>query len=166
MPDETPPETGTPATPPAPPAPATPPAPQGGEPEEPAKPTEPVRLPDDHPLVKAYADTKAKLRRREDAELDEQQRLARDLEEATNRGTTLEAENARLKAAIEHGLSAEDLDLLGSGTAEEIAERAKRLAERLGPQTRRPAPDPSQGNRGGTGETDVKTLIDSIPPTI
>lgn len=121
MPDAPTPETGTPATPAPAAAPATP---------EPT-PTEPIRLPDDHPLVKAYADTKSKLKKREDAELSETDRLTGDLATATERGDKAEARVALLEAAMEHGLDMDALALLGNGDPADIATRAKALAERL-----------------------------------
>lgn len=124
MPDAPTPETGTPT--PAIPAPATP------EPATPApQSTEPIQLPDDHPLVKAYAATKAKLKEHDDAQLSEMEKLTNSVGEQTSRAEAAEARVALLEAAIEHGLSMDDLALLGSGSPEEIAERAKGLAARL-----------------------------------
>ena len=114
------------------------------------------RLPDDHPLVKAYAATKSdlaeahsKLKSFEDAQKSEAEKLADERAAEQARADKAEAEAARLRAAVKYGLSDGDLDLLGTGTAEEIDDRAKRLAERIGAQSgpRRPTPDPSQGTR-------------------
>lgn len=72
---------------------------------------------------------------------------------AEERAAQAEAEAARLRAAVKHGLSDEDLDLLGThGTAEEIEARAELLAARL--KTVAPAkpsapPATGQGNVGG-----------------
>src|SRR5690606_28721928 len=49
-------------------------------------------------------------------------------------------EVAKLTAAAEQGLTPEDMELVGGSTPEEISERSKKLAERLGagPATRQP----------------------------
>lgn len=50
--------------------------------------------------------------------------------EAANRGRDdATADALRLRVAIEHGLGKEDIDLLGTGTQEEVAARAKRIAD-------------------------------------
>lgn len=141
------------------------PAPETDAPENTPDPTEPAtgpetpqhdRLPDDHPVVVALnkanreaAAQRAKVKEFEDAQKDDLTRLSDNLAAEKDRADKAEAETARLRAAVEHGLTADDLDLLGNGTPKEIAERAKRLADRIGSQTgpRRPNPDPSQGNR-------------------
>lgn len=56
------------------------------------------------------------------------------------------SEAAKLRAAVKHGLSEEDLELLGTGTPEEIEERAERLATRLA--ATKPKPDFGGGHRG------------------
>ena len=118
---------------------------------------EPSRLPDDHPLVKAHrarkgdlADARRRLKEFEDADKSELDKVAEDRDTERTRADRAESEAARLRAAIKHGLTSDDLDLLGEGTPEEIEARAERLAKRLGDQgsSRRPAPDPSQGRRG------------------
>ncbi|HLR94114.1 MAG TPA: hypothetical protein VK053_06295 [Jiangellaceae bacterium] len=81
----------------------------------------------------------------------ESQKLTDAQKAAEARATAAEADAARLRAALEHGLSKDDLDLLGSGTADEITQRAERLAERL--KSAKPAyPDLAQG-RGTPGES-------------
>ena len=145
--ENTAPETGA-------PDPATP------DPKAPEKGTETPdtgdRLPDDHPVVLALkkaneeaAAARVKVKEFEDAQKDDLTRLSDNLTAEKDRADKAEAETARLRAAIDHGLTADDLDLLGSGTPDEIAERAKRLADRIGSQQgpRRPNPDPSQGTR-------------------
>lgn len=57
--------------------------------------------------------------------------------------------NARLQAAVRHGLSSEALEFLTGETEEEIEDRAKRLAEMMARPERRP--DPSQGSTAGGG---------------
>lgn len=68
----------------------------------------------------------------ENAKLTEQQRIEKERDEAKASGSSLALENARLKAAITHGLTEEDLEFIGGATPEEIAEKAKKYAERHG----------------------------------
>lgn len=131
----------------------------------------PAQLPDDHPVVLALkkaneeaAAARVKVKEFEDAQKDDITRLSDNLAAETDRADKAEAEVARLRAAIDHGLTGEDLELLGTGTPEEVADRAKRLAERIGAQNgpRRPTPDPSQGNRATTEATDKDTLARGV----
>lgn len=82
--------------------------------------------------AKANAEAAKRLKEIEDAEKSESQKLAEALEEAKQDAATKGTELARLRAAIKHGLSEDDLDLLGDGTPDEIEARAARLAQRLG----------------------------------
>lgn len=93
-----------------------------------------------------------------------------ELEKATSKATAeaeraskAEAEMARLQAAIDHGLSKEDLDLLGThGTPEEIGDRAKRLAERLKEAgANKPKPDFGGGDRGTDVTAKASQLTES-----
>src|SRR5690625_1832292 len=61
------------------------------------------------------------------------------------------AELARMKAAVKHGLSEEDLELLDGVPADQVEARAERIAERLGSK-RQGFPDLAQG-RGKPGES-------------
>lgn len=64
------------------------------------------------------------------------------------RAAAAEARLAKAEAALKYkNLTAEDLELLGSGTPEEIDARAKRLSERLTP----PAPNFDGGSRKSAG---------------
>lgn len=156
MPDAAP-ETGNPAdqTPEPTPAPAKDSTPATPDP----KATEPIKLPDDHPLVKAYADTKAKLKKREDADLSETERLTNDLASQTSRGDKAEARVALLEAAMEHGLSKDDLALLGDGSPEDIAARAKGLAERLQGSRKGGGRAPREGDNPKAGTDDERTAV-------
>jgi len=91
----------------------------------------------------------AELKTIKDAEKSDTQRLTDDLAGEKDRADKAELKAARAEAALEHGLSADDLELLGTGTAEEIAERAKKLAERLGSSSGGQAPPASRGQGGG-----------------
>jgi hypothetical protein len=65
-------------------------------------------------------------------------------------------ELARVKAALKYKLADEDLDLLGTGTPDEIDARAKRLSERLAP----PPPDFDGGARQtAPGGKDMNSII-------
>lgn len=66
------------------------------------------------------------------------------------------SELARARAALKYKLADEDLDLLGTGTPEEIDARAKRLSERLAP----PPPEFDGGaRRTAGGGKDMNTII-------
>lgn len=92
----------------------------------------------------------------QDSQKTEQQK-AEDAAKAlqSERDTAL-TEAARLRAAIAHGLTEDDLDLIGGSTPEEIEQRAEKLAARLqAQQTQTPPPDPRLGRENtptGTGD--------------
>lgn len=124
---------------------ATAPSPEPSTPDQ----GNPARLPDDHPLVTAFeaqkaknADLATKLKEFEDAQLSDAERLNNDLASATERANAAEAELNRLRIAVKHGIADDDLDLLGTGSADEIEARAKRISALRGQQaeqeTRRP----------------------------
>lgn len=139
-----------------PPAPPTPPAPPWGSADK----FDPDRawklitdLREDITKVKADRETwKSKATKYETDQLTDSQRLERERDEARQERDSNGVELARLKAAVKHGISEEDLDLLGSGTAEEIEDRAKRLADRLGKPTPQvdPGRKPKERLRGGS----------------
>ncbi len=93
----------------------------------------------------------ARLKEFEDQSKTDAEKAAEARQTAERERDDAKAEAARLRAAIKHGLSGEDLDLLGSGTADEIEARAQRLADRLAGagKPRPPAPDPAQGATRG-----------------
>lgn len=81
---------------------------------------------------KANKDAADRLSALEEASKTEAQKVAERAEQAEKASLADRAELARLKAAVKHGLSEEDLDLLGThGTPDEIAARAEKLAKRL-----------------------------------
>lgn len=120
----------------------------------------PARLPDDHPLVRAFNATKTELaaarntvKQFEDANKTDLERATGERDSEKARADTAEAEAARMRSALKHGLSIDDLDLLGNGTADEIEARAARLAERLGGATPPPpATPPASRHQGREGE--------------
>lgn len=108
----------------------------------------------------------AKAKELEDAQKTEQQKLQDALDAAKADGAKATAEAAKLRAAIEHGLSKDDLDLLGNGTPDEIDKRAKRLAERLAGAAEGTPIVPASRNQGAGDEppaVDADKIVDSIP---
>jgi len=102
---------------------------------------------------KAAAEAAAKVKEYEDAQLSEQQRLEKERDEARTAAASSGQKAALYKAALDYGLTSEDLELLDGVPADQIDERAKRLADRLAASKadnapRVPRPDPSQGPRG------------------
>lgn len=71
----------------------------------------------------------ARVQEYEDRDKTETQRTAEAREKAEKDAADARAEAIRLRVAMKHGLSEEDLDLLGTGDEEQIEARAKRLAE-------------------------------------
>jgi cytochrome c1 len=158
----------------------TAPAPPAVDEPEPAEPTTIDRLPDDHPLVKAFqatkdelAKAKGRVKEYEDATKSEHEKLAETLEATRNEGAEAKAEAARLRAAIKHGLTEDDLELLGSGTPEEIEQRAEKLAARLRganeeKSSSTPSRQPQERLRPGAApdvepeETDPAKLADAV----
>lgn len=96
---------------------------------------------------------KVELDRLKHANMTETERISADLAETARERDDAVSKLARVEAALRHGLDMNDLDLLGSGSADEIEDRAKRLAARLAESgaPRKPQPDPSQGRRTPPG---------------
>lgn len=99
----------------------------------------PDRLPDDHPLVTAFAavkseltDTRSKLKAFEDANKSEIEKAAEQAAAEKERADKAEATAARLAAAVKYSLTQDDLELLDGVPADKVDERAKKLSERLG----------------------------------
>lgn len=75
-----------------------------------------------------------------DSQKTEQQKLQEAKDAAERELTDLRSANARLMAAATHNLPPELIDLLGTGTEEEIDARAKLLAEKLSAAAPPPVP--------------------------
>ena len=107
----------------------------------------------DKDSLKAKSDEYAgKVKAFEDAKLTAEEKASRDLKEALTNSESLASENALLKAAIDHGLSADDLDLLRGLPADAISERAAKLAARIGTGTQGSGSltqQPKEALRGG-----------------
>lgn len=82
----------------------------------------------------------AKWREYEDSQKTEIQRATEQAEASQRELTRLREANARLMAAANHNIPPDLIDFLGSGTEEEIDERAKVLAAKL-PAAAAPAPE-------------------------
>lgn len=79
-----------------------------------------------------------------DSQKTEQQRLQEAKDAAERELTDLRSANARLMAAATHNLPPELIDLLGTGTEEEIDARAQLLAEKLAAAAPPPGPEPER----------------------
>jgi len=97
----------------------------------------------------------------ETAQMTEAEKAAAALAEAQKTAETSTTEVLRLRALVKHGLDEEDLDLLGSGTAEEIDARAARLAARSSAPKTPAGRKPQERLRGG-GDPDVEPAVDPI----
>lgn len=80
---------------------------------------------------KSAADLRARLQQFEDANKSELQKAQDDAKRYQEELTTTRVANARLMAAAAHNLPPDLIDLLGTGTDEEIEARAKLLASKL-----------------------------------
>jgi len=82
----------------------------------------------------------------------EQQRLADQVAASQREVEVARSDALRFRIAAKHRLSEDDLDLLGTGTEEQLEARATRIAALSAASAAPPAPrpDPSQGARAGT----------------
>ena len=99
---------------------------------------------------KASADEER--RKREDAEKTEAQKAAERADRAEKDASDARREALVLKAGVKHGIPEDLLDLVTGDTAEQIEERAARLAERLAATPQKPAPPTRPEPRLTTGE--------------
>ena len=101
--------------------------------------------------AKANADAAKRLAEIEESQKSESQKLTDAATKAQEAAKAAAGELALMKAAVKHGLSEEDIELLGThGTPEEIGQRAEKLAARLkvaGEAKKKP--DFGGGDRGG-----------------
>lgn len=123
-------------TPPATPVPTDPgPGDEPGDPD-PVKPTETVdywkrRSRENEAKAKANADAAKKLADLEDRDKTEQQRAADALAAAEKAAADARADTVRYRAAAEHGITGDDIDLLGGGGQEDVIARAGRIGALL-----------------------------------
>lgn len=101
--------------------------------------------------AKANADKAKRFDEFEESQKTELQKAADAAAKAKAEADATRAELARVQAAVKHGLSEDDLELLGThGTPEEIEARAEKLAARLkAAEANKPKPDFGAGDRGG-----------------
>lgn len=102
--------------------------------------------------AKENAEKAQRLDALEEANKTEQQKLSDAADLARKEAAETAVELAKLRAAVKHGLSDDDLELLGTGTAEEIEGRAERLAARLKGAAAPAHPAPSSDGQGKQGE--------------
>lgn len=109
-------------------------------------PTGPDRLPDDHPLVKAYQATKSeltnaksKVKEFEDATKTEQERLTEKASTLETDLTTAQANAARFEIALEKGLTKSQAKRLVGSTREELEADADELLADLGVDEDKPS---------------------------
>lgn len=121
------------------------------------EPTEFEHLPDNHPVLVALRKANDKARAAEAKVKSFEDRDKSELELATETAAneqalreTAENELRRYRAAVKYRLSDEDLDLLGTGTDEEIDARAQRLAALANAATSTPKPNPVVGQSTGS----------------
>lgn len=105
----------------------------------------PDRLPDDHPLVKAYqatkkqlADAKGQVKDFEDAKKTEQERLTDRASDLEKQLTDAERNAARYEIALEKGLTKSQAKRLVGSTREELEADADELLADLGVTTEDP----------------------------
>lgn len=115
--------------------------------------------------AKANANAAQKYAEWEESQKTEQQRLSDAKAAADRELTDLRSANARLMAAATHNLPADLIDLLGSGTDEEIDARAKLLAEKLAAVAPQPAaPEPAKPTPSPTASRPVESLTPGAKP--
>ncbi|MDO4928956.1 MAG: hypothetical protein Q3976_07860 [Corynebacterium sp.] len=80
-------------------------------------------------------------RKQQEAEKTELQRAQESINQYQSQFEAIQAENLRLRLASKYGIAEENIDLLGSGDAESLEDRAQRIAEM---QKKAVTPPPSQ----------------------
>lgn len=116
------------------------------------EPTEFEHLPENHPVLVALRKAndkaraaEAKVKSFEDRDKSELELANETVANEQNAREAAENELRRYRAAVKYRLSDEDLDLLGTGTDEEIDARAKRLGELANAAGSAPKPNPVVG---------------------
>lgn len=97
--------------------------------------------------VKELEAYEAKVREIEDAKKPELDRLSERATKAEQRAQQVETELIRERIARRHSITDDDLDLLGSGTEDQIEARAKRIAALKTAATPASVPPPSDRTR-------------------
>lgn len=106
----------------------------------------------------------------EEAQKTEQQRLTEQLSRAQQDAASAQAETVRYRVAATHGIGADDFDLLGSGTEEEIEARAVKIAAKnaaalaagKAPGSERPVEQLRPGATPGEPQSDDDVVYTSL----
>lgn len=93
-----------------------------------------------------------------DRDLTELQRAQKEAREAQQKASQLEKDSIRQRVALKHGIPVGHVHRILGDTEEDMDADAKTLATDLRGEGRRPAPDHSQGSRGGD-VSDMNSLI-------
>lgn len=101
-------------------------------------------------------------RNQQEAEKTELQKATERLASQEEAVKALEVENTRLRLAARYGIAEENHDLLGSGSPEEIEDRAKRLAAMQKEQTRPPSNTPVE-QLGAAVRSEPETPPNAFP---
>lgn len=106
-----------------------------------------------------------KARQLEEAQKTEQQRLEERAATAERERQDALNEVMRYRVAAQHGITADDIDLLGSGSEDQMTAKAQRIAALYAQQNRTTAPNPSrpvEQLRPGATPTDQKSEEDLL----
>ena len=103
---------------------------------------------------KARKQLEAKVQEYEDSKKSESERLAEQLQQFKTEAATAKAETLRLRIAAESGLPADLHEFLVGDDEESVRAQAQKLlaATNTAADPRRPAPDPTQGAKPGSGD--------------
>lgn len=121
---------------------------------------------------KQLKEFQAKLKEIEDKDKSEVDKLREQLAELTKDRDALQANALRAEIAMAKGLTAAQAKRLVGATREELEADADEILEAFPtkggvtpPPSRKPASDLRGGGEASKEQVDVKSLIDSIPPT-
>ena len=115
----------------------------------------------DPAAAKKISDLEGKVAAFEDANRTETERVQARAEAAEKTAAEAAVQLARMKAVVKFGLTEDDLELLGTGTAEEIEARAEKLSARLkgiAPTTPLAPSANGQGNVGGSVHSESEPI--------
>lgn len=122
------------------------------------------RSKDNYDRVQELQPLADQFRQLEEASKSDMQRLQESLEAANRAREETAAEALRMKVAMSHGLSADDLELLGTGSEDQLTARAQRIAQLAAAAAQAaatPTPPP-----GGRTVPDLRPgAVPSDPPT-
>ena len=105
--------------------------------------------------AKANSDAADELQKIKDANKSDLDKAKDEATQTAKERDDSRAETARLRAALDHGLSKEDLELLEDVPADQVEARAAKLAERIG--NGMPPASPGQGTGGGQPKASLES---------